>query len=1011
MQPDFTSANELDVDFDLSHATFNQLPAAADLPFAKLNDAQSVAVSDWNLANLSSHPFGAVDEPDYSKPEDWIPRFTRPERPCDYCQSKRLECHLARGEASCTSCRSLFRECSLYTAHGRDGGTGSYKDESRARGHHTASHRPSNVHSNSQKLKGESPSDSPAFIDDAPGSSKRNGIRFPRHAVKLLREWLDAHPDHPYPTEAEKAELERRTELRPTQIANWLANARRRRKVTDRSRPKSCYSPSLRPSTPAMPIPSIRAGKSWDELNPFERWQNSPPENEPAAMGDIAKAVAHIDAPKDDSLSPSSSGREKLHSTSTGYTHYHKAASVTSVSQTSARSSDHSGSSAAFSQNSSNSQGSFGSFSSSLAGKKDRRRRRRPVQAIVRRASDDKRRIFQCTFCTDAFKSKYDWTRHEKSLHLSLEKWICAPCGPVNLTADGIQICVYCNFENPDEAHLEAHNHKQCEEKGLDARTFYRKDHLRQHLRLMHGCAMTDDMDHWKTVATNINSRCGFCAQRFTVWQERIDHLTAHFKAGTRMGEWKGCRGLDPAVAAQVTNAMPPYLIGIESVSPIPFSATNRGTWRQGPIHHSGLAAVEEQQGSTSKATCWELLTVRLGKYAHQAAREGLVLTDEMLQMQARRLMYESDDAWNQTAADNPEWLDLFKKAHGLGFAPTEIGGQGREVPEDLETYGDLGLRIPFAVQLEAYNKMHDDTAAAESPSDTSPYRVALENRRREFHDAYASLTEDGLIHDQDYACGHPECKNNIIDLSAIEPRNAPGPRNKRWCARQMPPSKAQQLSAVTNHLLNQRMSVLEANTPSDTMDEWQATLDENDMDRSHATIRQLSTPISPTSNPSSNPSHFRHHQYEMSSNGAHVFATTTPAWEDSGKMPSSIATQVNTSTGAMMGFLGSELVNTMPFSTHAAASSNPLENATSGTQHWDFSSMAGMDETDLINDLEAYMASTGAPQVENSGPILTQTSDFMMDDMSFNEMNFDGVFDIPMDGRFDGLRHGGDSA
>ncbi len=26
---------------------------------------------------------------------------------------------------------------------------------------------------------------------------------------------------------------------------------------------------------------------------------------------------------------------------------------------------------------------------------------------------------------------RYDWTRHEKSLHLSLEKWLCAPLGQV----------------------------------------------------------------------------------------------------------------------------------------------------------------------------------------------------------------------------------------------------------------------------------------------------------------------------------------------------------------------------------------------------------------------------------------------------------------------------------------------------------------------------------------------------------------------------------------------------
>ena len=56
------------------------------------------------------------------------------------------------------------------------------------------------------------------------------------------------------------------------------------------------------------------------------------------------------------------------------------------------------------------------------------------MQAVSRKLGDEKKRMFQCTFCTDTFKSKYDWTRHEKSLHLSLEKWICAPSGYVKHT-------------------------------------------------------------------------------------------------------------------------------------------------------------------------------------------------------------------------------------------------------------------------------------------------------------------------------------------------------------------------------------------------------------------------------------------------------------------------------------------------------------------------------------------------------------------------------------------------
>lgn len=32
-------------------------------------------------------------------------------------------------------------------------------------------------------------------------------------------------------------------------------------------------------------------------------------------------------------------------------------------------------------------------------------------------------RRYQCTFCTDTFKTKYDWQRHEATIHLSLDQW------------------------------------------------------------------------------------------------------------------------------------------------------------------------------------------------------------------------------------------------------------------------------------------------------------------------------------------------------------------------------------------------------------------------------------------------------------------------------------------------------------------------------------------------------------------------------------------------------------
>jgi len=261
-------------------------------------------------------------------------------------------------------------------------------------------------------------------------------------------------------------------------------------------------------------------------------------------------------------------------------------------------------------------------------------------------------------------------------------------------------------------------------------------------------------MDSWKVTVNNIVSRCGFCAQRFVLWQDRVDHLAGHFKEGAQMSEWKGCRGLDPEVAAHVLNAMPPYLIGMESRTPNPFSATTRDPWYECLASAQGVFAGLDAEGkldseqakneascrievlgnarsmasiasNNTRATCWEILTVRLGQYAKQQADKGITLTDEMLQCHARSIIYSTDDAWNQTAADNPEWLDLFKKAHGLDYIPSNVGGMGLQVPEDLEIYGDLGLRVPFSVQLASGAPLADRPAAvAENISHSSKERL-----------------------------------------------------------------------------------------------------------------------------------------------------------------------------------------------------------------------------------------------------------------------------------------------
>lgn len=49
----------------------------------------------------------------------------------------------------------------------------------------------------------------------------------------------------------------------------------------------------------------------------------------------------------------------------------------------------------------------------------------------------------------------------------------------------------------------------------------------------------------------------------------------------------------------------------------------------------------------------------------------------------------------------NPEWLDLFKRAYSFDIIPESAGKFTASVPEDLEVYHDLGLRMPPTLQQQ----------------------------------------------------------------------------------------------------------------------------------------------------------------------------------------------------------------------------------------------------------------------------------------------------------------------
>lgn len=88
---------------------------------------------------------------------------------------------------------------------------------------------------------------------------ERTSARFPRSTTLVLKRWLDAHAENPYPTENEKEALKEETGLTLNQITTWLANARRRGKA--------------RSKQAASPIPISPSAKAFAQANmdPFGR--------------------------------------------------------------------------------------------------------------------------------------------------------------------------------------------------------------------------------------------------------------------------------------------------------------------------------------------------------------------------------------------------------------------------------------------------------------------------------------------------------------------------------------------------------------------------------------------------------------------------------------------------------------------------------------------------------------------------------------------------------------------
>ncbi|KAI1109722.1 hypothetical protein F5Y14DRAFT_455744 [Nemania sp. NC0429] len=467
-------------------------------------------------------------------------------------------------------------------------------------------------------------------LSPRPQHPPKIGARFSRESVKVLKNWVGTHSHHPYPTDEERESLQKITGLNKTQITNWLANARRRGKI----QPTRATSPHIgRVYAQAIDIPQRRGTPGlFENMNPLQRWANSPPENEPASVTAIARAV---------SASGSFSATSGSGRTSPNVWNLSDDGSSKSICNQSSASSwgtSHSSGGSFASAFSNQSRGS--SIPSFVRSNRGRRRRRRAPLKQAEESLTQPLKTFQCTFCTETFRTKHDWQRHEKSLHLSLERWICSPDGPRAVNPDnGLTSCAFCGDANPDDAHIESHNFSGCTERTQEERTFYRKDHLRQHLRLVHNVKFLSwAMDKWRVTTPEIRSRCGFCGIILDSWTIRVDHLAEHFKTGNTMADWKGDWGFDAPVLEMVENSIPPYLIHDERQTPLPFEAS--------------------RPPRCSPTNAYELLKLELQWWIMNKTEElSISPSDPEIQKEACRIIYGAEVMLKGVGMSSSSWL------------------------------------------------------------------------------------------------------------------------------------------------------------------------------------------------------------------------------------------------------------------------------------------------------------------------------------------------------------------
>lgn len=157
---------------------------------------------------------------------------------------------------------------------------------------------------------------------------------------------------------------------------------------------------------------------------------------------------------------------------------------------------------------------------------------------------------FFCTSsdCYRSFRYEYEWARHEEAKHFCPYHWVC--CLDDDEVPPRIPRCFLCGTQDVPSVHFKNHTEfRPCNGKDRTSRTFFREDHLIQHIRNTHSKQWTPSktvleplLVAWKTDNPLLSADalfCGFCHTVFDTWELRKEHISKHFaEPGVSKEKW-----------------------------------------------------------------------------------------------------------------------------------------------------------------------------------------------------------------------------------------------------------------------------------------------------------------------------------------------------------------------------------------------------------------------------------------------------------------------------------------